>query len=87
MFICGDFNTNLLNLKKQQTTDYVQFEFTSRPSRITPHCATLINNIVTNNIENNIVSGLLINDIGDHLHLLTTTEIKTCKDRRNQECT
>lgn len=39
----------------------------TRPSRITPHCAALIDNIFTNDMENITVSGLLINDISDHL--------------------
>lgn len=37
------------------------------PRRETSHCATLIDNIFTNDTENNTVSGLLINDISDHL--------------------
>lgn len=43
----------------------------TRPSRITPHSSTLIDNIFTNNIENNTVSGLLIVDISDHLPVFT----------------
>lgn len=39
----------------------------TRPTRITMHCATLIDNIFTNYIEQNMVSGILINDISDHL--------------------
>lgn len=39
----------------------------TRPSRVTSNCATLIDNIFTNDTENNTVSGLLINDISDHL--------------------
>ncbi len=40
----------------------------SKPSRITSHSATLIDNIFTNNTEDNsIFSGLLMNDKTDHL--------------------
>ena len=39
----------------------------SRPSRITSHCANLIDNIFTNDIVHNTISGLLISDISDHL--------------------
>lgn len=39
----------------------------TRPSRVITHSATLIDNIVTNDIENNTVSGLLLSDISDHL--------------------
>lgn len=38
----------------------------TRPSRITSHCDTFIDNIFTNVIENKL-SGLLINDNTDHL--------------------
>ncbi len=41
------------------------------PSRVTPHCATLIGNIFTNNTENNTVCRLLIKDISDHLLVFT----------------
>ena len=38
-----------------------------RPSRITNHSSTLIDNIFTNAKEYNNVGGLLVNDITDHL--------------------
>lgn len=44
----------------------------TRPSRVTTHSATLIDNIFTNDIENNTVSGLLLNDFSDHLPVFTT---------------
>ena len=39
----------------------------SRPTRITSNTATLIDNIFTNNIHNCTTSGLLFNDLSDHL--------------------
>ena len=39
----------------------------TKPSRITTSSATLIDNIFTNNIFNIQFSGLLCNDISDHL--------------------
>lgn len=40
----------------------------SRPTRITPHTATLIDNIFTNHIDSHVIySGLLLTDISDHL--------------------
>lgn len=53
----------------------------TRPSRITEHSATLIDNIFTNDIENGTVSGLLINDISDHLPIFIVTNVKN----RNNE--
>ncbi len=43
----------------------------TRPSRITSHSASLIDNIFTNQIDNNTVSGLLVCDISDHLPVFT----------------
>ena len=79
VFICGDFNIDLLNPNKHKMTDeFINTMYSmslypkiTRPSRITSHCATLIDNIFTNDIENNTMSGLLINDISDHLPVFT----------------
>lgn len=72
-FFCGDFNINLLN--PQVLTDGFTeamynmglYPVINKPSRITTHSASLIDNIFTNNIYNNLLSGLLMNDITDHL--------------------
>lgn len=75
MFICGDFNLDLLNpTKHKQTDEFIDTMFSMslfptiiKPSRITTHSATLIDNIFTNCMDSNIMSGLLLNDISDHL--------------------
>lgn len=75
IFICGDLNIDLLNPNMHKMTDdFINTMYSrslcpkiTRPSRITPHSATLIHSIFTNDIGNNTVSGLLINDISDHL--------------------
>jgi len=70
MFICGDFNIDLLNPHNhKRTEDFINTVFSlypqiTRPSRITSHCATLIDNIFTNSIQK-------INDISDHLPIFT----------------
>lgn len=46
----------------------------TRSTRITSHCATLIDNIFTNDTENKTVSALLINDISDHLPVFTVCD-------------
>ena len=53
----------------------------TRPSRVTSHCATLIDNIFTNDMENNTERGLLINDISDNLPVFTVYDIKHTKYR------
>lgn len=89
IFICGDFNIDLLNPNKHKITDeFINtmysmslFLIITRPSRITFNCATLIDNIFINNIENSAVNGLLIIDIGDHLPVFTVYD---CKYRINK---
>lgn len=79
IFICGDFNIDLLNPNKHKMTDdFINTVYSmslypkiTRPSRITLHCATLIDNIFTNDIVHNTISGLLISDISDHLPVFT----------------
>lgn len=74
-FICGDFNIDLLNPKKHPVTeDFIDTMHSmglhpkiTKLSGITSHCATLIDTIFTNIMENNKESGLLYNDIIDHL--------------------
>lgn len=64
------------------------FPTITRPSRITSHSATLIDNIFTNVTENKTISGLLISDIIDHLPVITVydnnyrTEIEEHKQYR-----
>lgn len=56
----------------------------TKPSRITSHSATIIDNIFTNTLESNIVSGLLVNDITDHLPVFA---ILDCDPKIKQEIT
>lgn len=75
MFICGDFNIGLLNPNKHKISDDFPdtlysmnlYPTITKPNGITSHCATLIDNVFKNNMDKNTVSGLLINDISDHL--------------------
>ena len=43
----------------------------NRPTRITSHTATLIDNIITNNIDADSVNELLFSDISDHLPIFS----------------
>ena len=43
------------------------FPLITRPTRITSHSATLIDNIFQNSLETNLLSSLLFTDISDHL--------------------
>ena len=39
----------------------------TRPTRITSHSATVIDNVFQNSLQNNLLSGLSFTDISDHL--------------------
>lgn len=89
LFICGDFNIDLLNPNNHKMTEeFINtmhslslYPKITRPSRITTHCAKLIDNIFTNYIEDNTVNGLLINDISDHLPVFIVYECNYKRDK------
>ena len=74
-FIMGDFNLNLINFQHHQNTgefldglhSYMFFPMITRPTRITSHTATLLDNIFANKFFDHSRSGLLIIDVSDHL--------------------
>ena len=73
-YLLGDFNINLLNFEKHQgTNNFIDklgshgiFPLINRPTRITLESFRLIDNIYTNELKPN-KSGVLINDLSDHL--------------------
>ena len=75
IFLLGDFNVNLLNYNEQNETNEFLDSLTSdsfiplllQPTRITSHSNTLIDNIFSNVIDPNIISGNLTAAISDHL--------------------
>ena len=75
IFLCGDLNIDLLKYNDTNgTTNGVDMMFSvglypliDKPTRITDHSATIIDNIFTNELDHIISSGLLISDISDHL--------------------
>ena len=80
-FICGDFNINLLDINSNEhVNEYFEsicsrgfFPKITLPTRIQPPSFSLIDNILTNDIDNtnNSTSGLLINDLSDHKIIFT----------------
>ena len=75
LFLLGDFNIDLLKTENHIESDtFLNNNLSScmrplitRPTRITAHSKTLIDNIFTNNLEDDIISGNLICSISDHL--------------------
>ena len=75
IFVCVDFNVNLVNHGQHYLRDnfldilhgYGLYALITQPTRITIHSATLLDNIFTNVPFSNAKSGVIINDISDHL--------------------
>ena len=71
----GDFNMNLINFQHHHTTgefldglhSNMFFPMITRPSQITSHTATFLDNIFMNTFFDHSRSGLFITDISDHL--------------------
>ena len=87
--LMGDFNLDLIKVDiHNQTNDFVHSLYTnafyptiSKPTRVTEHSATLLDNIITNITGYCIKSGVLYNDISDHFPVFNALQIdsKTTK--------
>lgn len=85
IILCGDYNIDLLNTKKHKATeDFTDtmysinlYPLITKPTRITNHSATLIDNIFTNILDGNVASGILINDISDHLPIFMVYNVNS----------
>lgn len=92
VFICGDFNIDLLNPQEHnKTTEFINLMYSiglypsiTRPTRITINSATLIDNIFTNVIDYKVESGLIINDVSDHLPVFANMHIYTRTRKDNK---
>ena len=69
----GDFNINLLNYDSHsETNDFINLMISHflphilHPTRITDHSATIIDNIFSNSLECDNISGNLLSQISDH---------------------
>ena len=75
IFLVGDMNINILNYANHtDTNNFVDLLYSkgmypliTKPTRITSTCATLIDNIFTNEYRLITKSGILICDVSDHL--------------------
>ena len=73
-YIFGDFNIDLLKYNSNSATKFYVDSLTSnncrsvidKPTRITETSATLLDHIYTNDVSNNISSGIAVTDVSDH---------------------
>ena len=75
VFLCGDFNIDILKHKVNQgTKSFLDtmysiglYPLIDRPTHISNHSYTLIDNVFTNVTNHKVTSGILVSDITDHL--------------------
>ena len=82
--VAGDHNINLLNYStNQQTIDFINDlhansilpnDYSSYP--IWDSCATLIDNFLTNKISDSHFTGIILDDISDHLPILLIGDVR-----------
>ena len=95
IFLCGDLNIDRLKYNDNTPTkNFVDMVFSlglypliDKPTRITDHSATLIDNIFTNELDSKINSGLLISDISDHLPIFAVCKYPDINRISNQTYT
>ena len=93
-FICGDLNINLLDINSNDhVNEYLEsicsrgfFPRIKLPTIIQPLSLSLIDNIITNDIDktSNSISGLLINDLSDHKIIFTFHKNKSYLEKVNK---
>ena len=74
-YIMGDFNVDLIKMGTHgPTSDFLEiftaggyYPLVSLPTRLTDTTATLIDNIMTNNLEARMETGLVTVRVSDHL--------------------
>ncbi len=90
VFLCGDFNINILKHKVNQgTKSFLDtmysiglYPLVDRPTR--NHSFSLIDNIFTNVNNHKVASGILVSDITDHLPIFVfCTYLNTNQTNRN----
>ena len=81
IYLCGDFNINSLNQTNNVTNAFLQclyslcmFPHINKPMYITNHSAILIDNVFYNAFGISHNSGILVNDIRDHLQIFAIRE-------------
>ena len=95
MFICGDFNINLLNSDTNvDTATFTDTMFSSglyplinKPTRVTKDSSTLIDNIFTSELFTKIESGICISDISDHFPVFQVCSYKNVQFVENEVTT
>ena len=91
-YICGDFNINLLKINtKPHYNNFFKnmlsagfFPKITLPTRICDTSSTLIDNIYSNDLKSNDISGIFVSHISDHQAIFTTTNTLLNKGMDNK---
>ena len=83
IYMCGDFNIDLLKIDTHNQikhymdtlNSYGLFPTITKPTRVTKETATLIDNIFTNAYSHSYASGILVSDISDHFPIFNIAQI------------
>jgi hypothetical protein len=94
-YVMGDYNIDMYCLNAHSATnEFVENLFShmylpliSMPTCITAHSATLFDNIFTNHLTQNLFSGIIINDLSDHLPVFVYVFSETPPPRKSAEKT
>ena len=78
-FLMGDINIDMLKMNQVPSVDKFMCQLFSsslyplitKPTRIMDRSATLIDNILTNSLDDSNLRGILITDISDHFPVFT----------------
>ena len=84
VYIVGDSNIDILKQASHVPTkdflnmlySYGVFPQINKPTRVTSFSSTIIDNVFTNVLSMNAKSGILCNDISDHLPIFYITEYR-----------
>lgn len=93
ILLCGDFNINLMNPQGlssiqeflNEMYSRCMFPVISQPTRVTSTCATIIDNIFSNDISNTLYSGILTCDITDHLPVFVVYRAIPINNNKNTQ--
>ena len=92
-YVMGDFNQDLLQYNHQVPTQEFIDSLSSHaflplifnPTRLTSYSATLIDHIFTNKLAHSVLSGIILNDLSDHLSVFAYFDDTTLTRRRKRK--
>ena len=92
-YVMGDYNIDILDTHKSAHTDTFLnlilssglYPLIDKPTRVTRDSATLIDNIMTNVLDNKINYGIFVNDISDHFPIFSVTYFPSFKNSSDNE--